>query len=67
MQLGIQMRVAEISILHTTSTLDGLGVNRSRKAVHDQVRKADLQPVRGKSLNQVAIGEPVIRIHDQQF
>ena len=47
--------------------LDGLGVERSRKAVHDWVQKVDLQPVSGKAPNQVAVDETVIRINDQQF
>ncbi len=52
---------------HAPSALDSLGVKRSRKAVHDWVQKADLQPVSGKAPNQVAVDETVIRINDQQF
>jgi putative transposase len=67
MKLGIQMHVAGLSLSNTISVLDSLGVQRSRKAVHDWVQKADLQPVRGKNPNQVAVDETVIRINDQQF
>ena len=67
MKLGIQMHMAGLSLSNIVSVLDNLGVKRSRKAVHDWVQKADLQPVSGKSPNQVAVDETVIRINDQQF
>lgn len=67
MKLGIQMHMAGLSLSNIISVLDNLGVQRSRKAVHDWVQKADLQPVSGKSPNQIAVDETVIRINDQQF
>ncbi len=67
MALGIQSQVAGLSLSNTTELLEDLGVQRSRKAVHDWVQKADLQPDSSKSPNQVALDETVIRINDQQF
>jgi putative transposase len=67
MALGIQSHVAGLSLSNTVELLDQLGVQRSRKAVHDWVQKADLQPESGKSPNQIALDETVIRINDQQF
>ena len=67
MKLGIQMHMAGLSLSNTISVLDELGVQRSRKAVHDWVQKADLQPTSGKAPNQVAVDETVIRINDQQY
>jgi len=67
MKLGIQMHMAGLSLSNTISILYNLGVKRSQKAVHDWVQKADLQPVSGKSPNQVAVDETVIRINNQQF
>ncbi|SDK11179.1 Transposase (or an inactivated derivative) [Halovenus aranensis] len=67
MKLGIQMHVAGLSLSNTISALDNLGVQRSRKAVHDWVQKADLQPDGGAAPNQVALDESVIRINDQQY
>ena len=67
MALGIQSHVAGLSLSNTVELLDSLGVPRSRKAVHDWVQKADLQPESGKSPNQIALDETVIRINDQQF
>jgi len=61
------MYVAGLSLSNTISALDNFGVQRSRKAVHDWVQKAYLQPVSGKSPNQIAVDETVIRINDQQF
>ncbi len=65
--LGIQSHVAGLSLRNTVELLDCLGVQRSRKAIHDWVQKADLQPKSGKSPNQVALDETVIWINDQQF
>jgi putative transposase len=67
MKLGIQMHLAGLSLSNTISVLDELGVQRSRKAVHDWVQKADLQPTSAKNPNQVAVDETVIRINDQQY
>jgi putative transposase len=67
MALGIQAHVAGLSLSNTVELLEDLGVHRSRKAVHDWVQKADLQPESGKSPNQIALDETVIRINDEQF
>jgi hypothetical protein len=67
MRLGIQMHVADILLSNTIFVLDELGVQRSRKAVHDWVQKADLQPDSGASPNHVALDETVIRINNQQY
>jgi putative transposase len=67
MRLGIQMHVASLSLSNTISFLDDLSVHRSRKAVHDWVQKADLQPDSGANPNHVALDETVIRINDQQY
>ncbi|WP_276272932.1 IS6 family transposase [Haloarcula litorea] len=67
MALGIQSHVAGLSLSNTVELLDCLGVQRSRKAIHDWVQKADLQPESGKSPTQIALDETVIRINDQQF
>ena len=67
MKLGIQLYLAVLSISNIISTIYNLGVSRSRKAVHDWVQKANLQPVSGKVPKQVVVDETVIRINDQQF
>src|SRR6056297_3136546 len=67
MKLGIQLHLAGLSLSNTVSTLKELGVERSRKAIHDWVQKADLQPTEGRSPNHVAVDETVIRINNQQF
>ena len=67
MKIGIQLQLAGLSLSNTVSLLEELGVERSRKAIHDWVQKADLQPAEGRSPNHVAIDETVIRINDQQF
>jgi len=67
MALGIQTHVAGLSLSNTVDLLDALGVQRSRKAVHDWVHKAELQPDAGQSPNHVALDETVIRIDDEQY
>ena len=46
---GIRYHLAGLSLSNTVTLLDDLGVNRSRVAVHNWVRKADLQPAAGES------------------
>ncbi|QGA81369.1 Transposase [Halomicrobium sp. LC1Hm] len=60
MALGIQSHVAGLSLLNTVDLLEALGVQRSRKAIHDWVQKADLQPESGRSPNQIALDETVV-------
>ncbi|MBV0926238.1 IS6 family transposase [Halomicroarcula limicola] len=67
MKIGIQSHVAGLSLSNTVGLLDSLGVQRSKKAIHDWVQKADLQPESGRSPNQIALDETVIRINDEQF
>jgi len=65
MALGIQTHVAGLSLSNTVELFEALGVDRSRKAIHGWVQKADLQPESGCSPNQIALDETVIRINDQ--
>ena len=67
MQLGIRLHLAILSLLNTIRELEKFGVKRSRKAVHDWVQKADLQPADGASPDHIALDETVIRINGQQF
>jgi len=67
MKLGIQHQLAGLSLSNTVCILEELGVDRSRKAIHDWIQKADLQPEEGKNPNHVAVDETVIRINGQQF
>ena len=67
MKLGIQLQLAGLSLSNTVCILEELGVERSRKAIHDWIQKAELQPTEGRSPNHVAVDETVIRINDEQF
>jgi len=67
MAIGIQSHLAGLSLSNTVDLLEDLGVHRSRKAIHDWVQKAHLQPEAGQSPNQIALDETVIRINDQQY
>jgi putative transposase len=66
MKLGIQIHLGGVSLSDTVSILEKYGIDRSRKAVHDWVDKADLQPTAGRTPNQVAFNETVIRVNDEQ-
>jgi len=63
-KLGIRMHVAKLSLSDTIFSFDISDACRSREAVHDWVRKADLQPDNGKSLDQTVVDETMIRIND---
>ncbi|WP_076148655.1 IS6 family transposase [Natrinema saccharevitans] len=67
METGIRLYLAGLSLSTTVSELEKLGVERSRKAVHDWVHKADLQPATDVSPDHIALDETVIRINGQQF
>ena len=67
MELGIQLHLSGLSLSNTISELENLGVDRSRKAVHNWVQKTDLQPASGASPDHVVLNKAVIRINGQQF
>ncbi|QCS44556.1 IS6 family transposase [Natrinema versiforme] len=67
MELGIRLHLAGLSLSNTVRELEKSGVERSRKAVHDWVQKADLQPTTDANPNHVALDETVIRIDDHQY
>jgi putative transposase len=59
--------LAGLSLSDTIRELEKFGVERSRKAVHDWVQKADLQPADNTSPDHVTLDETMIRINGQQF
>lgn len=67
MKLGIRLHLAGLSLSNTISELEKFGIERTRKVVHDWVRKADLQSANDASPDQIALDETVIRINGQQF
>jgi putative transposase len=60
MQLGIRLHLAGLSLSNTIRETEKFGVRRSRKAVHDWVQKADLQPADSASPDHIALDETVI-------
>jgi len=66
MQLGIRFHLAGLSSSNIIRELEKFGVERSRKAVHDWVQKADLQPADDASPDHVALDQAVIRPNDEQ-
>ena len=67
MELGIRLHLSGLSLSNTIRELEKFGVKRSRKAVHDWVQKANLQPAGDASPDHIALDETVIRINGQQF
>ena len=67
MELGIRLHLSGLSLSNTIRELEKFGVERSRKAVHDWVQKADLQPASNANPDHIALDETVIRINGQQF
>ena len=67
MELGIRLHLSGLSLSNTIRELEMFGVKRSRKAVHDWVQKADLQPASNANPDHIALDETVIRINGQRF
>jgi putative transposase len=67
MKLSIQLHLAGLSLSNTVSVLEMFGVERARSTVHNWVHKSELQPESGRSPDQVAVDETVIRIDDEQY
>ena len=65
-QVGIQLHLAGLSLSNTKQHLERLGVQRSRTAIHDWVRKADLQPDSDVEPDQIAVDETLIRVNGQR-
>lgn len=67
MELGIRLHLAGLSLTNTVSELAKFGVQRSRKAVHDWVQKADLKMESNLSPTEIALDETVIEIDGERF
>ena len=67
MELGIRLHLAGLSLSDTVSELEKFGVERSRKAVHDWVHKADIGTDETTSPDQVALDETVVKIDGEIF
>ena len=67
MQIGIRLHLAGLSLSNAIRELENFSVERSRKAVHDWVQKADLQPADDASPGHIALDETVMRINGRQF
>jgi putative transposase len=65
-EVGIQLHVAGISLSNTKQFLEGLGVERSRTAIHNWVQKTDIQPTSDARPNHIAVDETVIQVNDQR-
>lgn len=55
MALGIRLHLAGLSLSNTVRELEKFGAERSRKAIHDWVQKAGLQPASNASPDHVAL------------
>jgi len=67
MAQDIQSHFMSLSLSNTAELLKDMDVDRSRKAINDWVRKANVQSEPSQSPNQIALGKTVIRINDQRF
>ena len=67
MKLGIRLHLAGLSLSEAVSSLETFGVERCRTAVHNWVKKANLQSASGATSDYVAIDETVIQLDDEQY
>ena len=66
-EVGIQLHLAGLSLSNTKQHLERLGVQRSRTAIHNWVKKADLQPEGTRCSNDVALDETVIQLGTDRY
>jgi len=66
-EVGIQLHLAGLSLSNTKQHLEKLGVQRSRTAIHNWVKKADLQPTGRRSSNYIALDETVIQLGTERY
>ena len=66
-QLGIRHHLAGLSLTNTVILLEEFGVSRSRTAIHNWVKKADLEPAGGESPEHVAVDQKQIRVNDEAY
>lgn len=67
MRLRIRFHLSGLILPNIVKEFENFGVQRSRKAVHDLVQKADLQPANYASSDHIALGETVVRVNGQQY
>ena len=65
-EVGIQLHVAGVSLSNTKQFLERLGVERSRTAIHNWVRKTDVQPSSNAEPDHIAVDETVIQLNDER-
>ncbi len=66
-KLGIQLHLAELSLLNTILILEVSGVERARSTVHNWVHNAELQPGSGRSPDHVAVDETDIWLDSDKY
>lgn len=67
MELGILLHLSGLSRSNTTEIIAALGVDRSKKAVHDWVHKADYESPYDREIEEVALDETVVKIDGEQY
>ena len=65
-EVGIQPRLAGLSLSNTKQYLERLSVERSRTAIYTWVQKADLRPTSDAAPGHIAVDETVIRLNDER-
>ena len=59
--------MAALSLSNTVVLHEDWGIQRSRRAIHNWVQKADLQPAAGASPDHGAVDQKMIRLNDEQY
>ena len=66
MKLGIHLHLGGLSLSKTVSIIDNFGIDRCRSAVHHLVKQADLEPQDGRSPEQNALDETVVKVDGER-
>ena len=67
LQIGIRHHLAGLSLSNTGILLEEFIVRRSRTAIHNWVKKADLGPAGDESPGHVAVDQKQIRVNDDEY
>jgi len=65
-EVGIHLHVAGLSLSNTKQVLERFGVERSRPAIQNWVKKSNLQPASEATPDQIAVDETVIQVGDER-
>lgn len=66
-RLGIELHLRGLSLSNTVDVLENFGVDRCRTAVHNWVKKSDLEPRDGRESKTITLKETTVKIDGEGY